>query len=301
MKREKAQIFEGVLSIVVNAFLFVGKFWAGMATGSVALMADAWHTFSDSFTSLIVVLSAKLSARKPDKAHPFGHGRLELVASLIMAFILGIIGYEFLTDSVERFQNRESVVYGTIAIVITIVSIVIKEALAQYAFYLGRKHESEVLRADGWHHRTDSVSSVIVLIGIIITRFIDGLWWMDSVLGVLCSLAIFYAALQVLKDATTRILGEDLKQELIDKINTEIKKIYEHNLDTHHFHLHNYITQKELTFHIRLDKSITIQEGHQIASVIENMVKEQFEMLTTIHIEPLKEISETSPNAIISA
>jgi len=281
-KAQKAQIFEGTLSIVVNAILFVGKVWAAMVTGSVALMADAWHTLSDSLTSLLVIASGAVSSRKPDKAHPFGHGRLELIASFIIAFILGFIGYEFLTDSIERFQNREFVVYGTIALVITIISIVVKEALAQYAFYLGRKHDSAALAADGWHHRTDSVSSVIVLIGIIITRFIDGLWWMDSVLGVLCALALFYAALHVLKDSVTRILGEEPKQEFIDELDNEVKQLFDFDLKLHHFHLHNYITHKELTFHIRLDEDMTIKYGHGMATIIEDMVKEKFGMETTI-------------------
>ena len=139
MNRKKAQIFEGWLSIIVNALLFVVKYWVGLVTGSVALMADAWHTMSDSLTSIIVVFSARLASKKPDKEHPFGHGRWELISTLIIGCILGFIGYEFLADSVNRFQNRETVSYGTLAIVVTAVSILIKEALAQVAFYIGRK------------------------------------------------------------------------------------------------------------------------------------------------------------------
>ena len=288
-KSHKAQVFEGVLSIVVNAVLFAAKFWVGLITGSVALMADAWHTMSDSLTSIFVVAAAKLASQKPDKEHPFGHGRWELIASLIIAFILGMIGYGFLDNSIERFQNREAVVYGMLAIAITAISILIKEALAQYAFYLGRKHDNPVITADGWHHRTDSLSSVIVLIGIVVTQFVDGLWWMDSVLGVICALAIFYAAFKIMKDAITRILGEEPKQELIDALQDEVEKLFNSNLELHHFHLHNYISSKELTFHIRLDKDMTIEQGHDIATAIEKMVKEKFDMETTIHVEPLEE------------
>ena len=291
-KSQKAQMFEGALSVVVNAILFVAKFWVGMITGSVALMADAWHTMSDSLTSIFVVIAAKLAAKKPDKEHPFGHGRWELIASLIIAFLLGMIAYEFLTDSIDRFQNREYAVYGTIALVITAVSIVIKEALAQYAFYLGRKHDNAVISADGWHHRTDSLSSVIVLIGIIITSLIDGLWWMDSVLGVFCALAIFYAAFKIMMDAITRILGEEPKQELLDDINNEVKQLYDNDLKLHHFHLHNYISHKELTLHMKIDENATIKYGHDIATVIEKMIKEKFNMDATIHIEPLSEVKD---------
>ena len=283
---QKAQVLEGTVSIVVNAVLFVVKFWVGMLTGSVALMADAWHTMSDSLTSIFVVIAAKLAARKPDKEHPFGHGRWELIASLLIAFILGMIGYQFLTDSISRFQNRESVVYGTIALVITVISIFVKEALAQFGFYLGKKYDNPVITADGWHSRTDSMSSVIVLIGIIITRFIDGLWWMDSVLGVFCAIAIFYAAYKIMMEAITGILGEEPKQELIDDINNEVKKLFDYDLKLHHFHLHNYISHKELTFHMLIDGELTVKQGHDIATAVEVMIKEKFNMDATIHIEP---------------
>ena len=288
MNREKAQIFEGVLSVVINAVLFAVKFWAGIVTGSIALMADAWHTMSDSLTSIFVVIAAKLASKKPDKEHPFGHGRWELITALIISFILVMIGYEFLVNSIDRFLNRESVVYGTLALVITAASIIIKEALAQYAFYLGRKHDNPVITADGWHHRSDSLSSVVVLIGILATRIVADFWWMDSVLGVFCALAIFYAAFKIMKEAITRILGEEPKQEFIDGLSAEVKKIYGSDLKLHHFHLHNYISHKELTLHMMLDKDMTIKSGHDIATVIEDMIKEKFDMEATIHIEPLE-------------
>jgi len=288
MNREKAQIFAGALSIFINTILFAAKLWVGIITGSVALMADAWHTMSDSLTSVLTVIAAKLATKKPDKEHPFGHGRWELVASLVMAFVLGMIGYEFLTDSFERFQSRESITYGTLAITVTALSIIAKELLAQYSFYLGRKHNNPVITAEGWHSRSDSLSSVVILIGIVITRLIEGLWWMDSALGAFCALAIFYAAFQIFKESITKILGEKPEQKLIDELETEVKKIYDNDLKLHHFHLHNYILHKELTFHIRLDKNLTIKDGHDIATAIENIVKEKFGMTATIHVEPLK-------------
>jgi cation diffusion facilitator family transporter len=288
LNREKAQVFEGVLSVVVNALLFAVKFWAGLVTGSIALMADAWHTLSDSLTSIFVVISAKLASRKPDKKHPFGHGRWELVASILIAFVLGIIGYDFLVNSIERFQNREKVVFGTLALVVTAGSIIVKELLAQYAFYLGRKTDNPVITADGWHHRTDSLSSVIVLIGIVVTMYVEDFWWMDSVLGMFCALVLFYAAYKIMNEAISRILGEEPEQALINNLNIEVKKIYNNDLKLHHFHLHNYISHKELTFHIKLDKNMTIKDGHDIATVIEDMVKEKFDMTATIHIEPLE-------------
>jgi len=288
MDKLKAQVTEGILSVVINAVLFGIKFWAGLITGSIALIADAWHTLSDSLTSIFVIASAKLSSKKPDKQHPFGHGRWEQISSLFIAFILGIIAYDFMMNSIDRLKNRESVVFGTLAIVVTVVSIVIKELLAQYAFYIGRKTDNVIVKADGWHHRSDSLSSVVVLIGIVITKFTDQFWWMDSVLGMFCSLAILFAAYQIIRESVSKLLGEEPSQDLIDKINSEVKQIYSEDLKLHHFHLHNYISQKEITLHIRLEKNMTIENGHKIATVIEEMLKDKFNMMATIHIEPLE-------------
>ena len=287
MDKIKAQIVEGLLSVIINAVLFAIKFWAGLLTGSIALIADAWHTLSDSLTSIFVIFSARLSSRKPDKKHPFGHGRWEQISSIFITFILGIIAYDFFINSIERLRNRESVVYGTVAIVVTIVSIVVKELLAQYAFYIGRKTDNVIIKADGWHHRSDSLSSIVVLIGILITKFTTQLWWMDGALGIFCALAIFYAAFQIMNESISKLLGEEPQQDLIDQINAEIKKIYSDDMQIHHFHLHNYISQKELTFHIRIDKNMSIEKGHKIATDIENIVKEKFNMAATVHVEPI--------------
>ena len=289
MNKARAQIAEGILSIVINAVLFGVKFWAGMVTGSIALIADAWHTLSDSVTSIFVFFAVKLSSKKADKKHPFGHGRWEQISSIFIAFLLGIIAYDFLKNSIVRFNNRESVAYGTLAIAVTIASIAAKELLAQYAFYIGKKTDNAIVKADGWHHRSDSLSSVVVLIGILVTRFAKQFWWMDSALGMFCALAIFYAAFAIMKESITKLLGEEADQELIQELHNTIKIIYKDDLNIHHIHLHNYVLHKEVTLHIRLDKNMTIKEGHKVASTIEKMMLEELNMIATIHVEPLEE------------
>jgi len=100
MDNTKAGYLEGIISVIVNSVLFILKFWAGIVTGSIALTADAWHTLSDSLSSIIVIIAVKLSSKKPDNEHPFGHGRWEQIAAIFIAFLLGIIGFDFLKDSV---------------------------------------------------------------------------------------------------------------------------------------------------------------------------------------------------------
>jgi cation diffusion facilitator family transporter len=284
MDKTKGGYIEGFVSIIINSALFILKMWAGIITGSIALTADAWHTFSDSISSIVVVIAVKLSSKKADKEHPFGHGRWEQIASLFIAVLLGIIAYDFLENSIVQFNKRESVQYGTLAVVVTAVSIMVKELLAQYAFYIGRKTDNAGVKADGWHHRTDALSSAAVLAGILFAR---RFWWIDSVLGAIIALMLFYATFEILKETITKILGEEPGQDLIDKISAEARNVYKKDLQLHHFHIHNYVLHKELTLHIRLDKNMTIEEGHKIATQIENTIKEQFGLITTVHVEPL--------------
>jgi len=285
LDKVKGGYVEGTTSIVINLVLFALKFWAGIVTGSLALEADAWHTLSDSISSVVLVIAAKLMSKKADKEHPFGHGRWEQVAALFIAFILGIIGYDFLKQSIIQFRNRDAVHFGTLAIAVTVASILVKEALAQYAFYIARKTGSTSIKADGWHHRSDALSSVVVLVGIFLA---DYLWWVDSVLAAVIALFLFYATYKIIKETVTKMLGEEPDKDLIERITADVKAAYHDNLQIHHFHLHDYVTEKELTLHIRLDKNMTIEKGHEIASEIEDTIKKNFGIMTTIHIEPLK-------------
>lgn len=284
MDKQRAGYLEGVISVIANCILFGLKFWAGVVTGSIALTADAWHTLSDSLSSIIVIVAVKLSSKKPDTEHPFGHGRWEQIAALFIAFLLGIIAFDFLKDSYTHFKNHESTEFGIIAIVVTITSILVKEALAQYAFYIGRKTENVSVKADGWHHRTDALSSVLVLVGIL---FANQFWWIDSVLGAIISLMLFYATYQIAKEAINKLLGEKPSSELIEKIRKSIQKYDSENIQLHHFHIHNYVGHQELTFHIKLRNDLSIEEGHRIATEIENIIYEEFGIVSTIHVEPI--------------
>jgi cation diffusion facilitator family transporter len=283
MNKNKAGYLEGIVSIIVNTGLFCLKLWAGIVSGSLALTADAWHTVSDSFSSIIVIISIKLSSKRPDKEHPFGHGRWEQIAAIFIGFLLGIIAYGFLKDSIINFQSKESANFGTLAIVVTIISIVVKEALAQYAFYIGRKTDNLSVKADGWHHRTDALSSVVVLIGIL---FSHRFWWIDSLLGLIIALMLFYASYEIIKGAIGKLLGEIPSDEIINKVEQIINEESTSDIAPHHYHIHNYISNKELTFHIKVENKMDIETAHRLATNIENEIKNELNIIATIHIEP---------------
>ena len=284
MERKKASYLEGTISIIGNICLFALKYWAGIVSGSIALMADAWHTLSDSISSVVVIVGAKLASKQPDKDHPYGHGRWELISAIIIAIILVLIAIGFVTDSISQLRTKESANFGTLAIVVTVVSIVVKELMAQYAFFLGRKSGSSTVKADGWHHRTDALSSLVILVGILFKNYF---WWIDGALGLAVSMMLMFAAYQILKEAVDKILGEEPGEELIEEILGHMRSLFDYDLHPHHFHLHNYISSKELTFHIKIDNTISVEEGHAIATAIEDLIDEKLSIKSTIHLEPI--------------
>jgi cation diffusion facilitator family transporter len=284
MNKNKAGYTEGIVSILVNSGLFGLKIWAGTVSGSVALIADAWHTLSDSMSSVIVIFGVKLSSKKPDKQHPFGHGRWEQIAAIFIGFLLSLIAYDFLKDSINQFKSIKEAHFGTLAVVVTIVSILVKEGLARYAFYIGKKTENLSVKADGWHHRTDALSSVIVLAGIFFSK---RFWWMDSILGLIISIMLFYAAYEIIKDAINKLLGEKPSQELIEKIEQIIRSLHQKNVYPHHYHIHNYVSSQELTFHIKVENKMNISAAHKIATDIENKINNELNIIATVHIEPM--------------
>ena len=152
---EKKQITSkaGYVSIFVNTILFVIKYWAGLSSGSVAIIADAWHTLSDSITSIILVFSGFFSNKPADEEHPYGHGRFELIASIVIAVILALVAVSFIQDSISKILSKETADYGIFAISATVLSVVAKEWLARYALKLSKKIDSQSIKADAWHHR----------------------------------------------------------------------------------------------------------------------------------------------------
>jgi len=289
-KKNRYGYMEGIIGIVANLLLFGLKYWAGIVTGSLALIADAWHTLSDSASSMIVVGSVKLSSKKADDKHPFGHGRYQQIASIFIAFLLGIVAYEFLTDSVVKFKQHESTQFGLLAIVVTALSVIIKEGMAQYAYWTYRKTGFETLKADGWHHRSDALSSAVVLIGILLGKHF---WWMDSVLGFLISLMLFYAVFEIVKNSVNQLLGERPDDQFIEEVIKLIGKVSDKEICPHHFHLHTYGDHRELTFHIMLKGDMDISAGHQIANELEDALRVEMGIEATIHVEPIPENQDT--------
>lgn len=256
----------------------------GIVAGSIGLIADAWHTLSDSFSSVIVLIGPKASKKPPDKEHPYGHGRAELISTFVIGVILGVIGFNFFRESLNRLLERQSVVFGFWAKAITIISILVKEGLAQISFYAGRKNNSPSLKADGWHHRSDALSSIIILIGIF---FGGNFWWMDGVLGMIVSGMILYASYDIVRNAFAEIIGKSADEETVNEIRVLVDSIIDREVHLHNVNMHIYGDHKELTCHIKLPPDMSLKKAHDIASEIEKEIWIQMNIQATIHMEPL--------------
>lgn len=288
MNFKKASFYakvEAWLSLFSNILLFALKYWAGVISGSVALIADAWHTLSDSLTSVILLIAIKISNKPADEKHPFGHGRAELIASLIIGVLLSVIAFNFLLESIDKFLAQKQANFGKLAIIASIISIVMKELNAQYALWAYRKTKLNSMKAEAWHHRSDAISSVIILIGIFWAK---NFWWLDSLLGAMVALLIFYASFEVIRDAVHPLMGQNPSKEFEQKIKNLISRITELDVKFHHLHIHNYGNHSEITFHIKLPAHISLAEAHKVSKEIENTIRKEMNIETTIHIEPIE-------------
>lgn len=282
--RNKYIVQEGWISIIGNTVLFGIKYWAGIVTGSLALIADAWHTMSDTVSSIIVLIAAKVSRKPADDDHPFGHGRAEHIAAIIIGVLLAIIAFDFIVGAIEKFSSKEKTIFGTIAWVVTIISILSKEAMAQYAFWAAKKANSSILKADAWHHRSDALSSVVILIGLTVGNYF---WWTDSVLSFIVALMIGYTSYEILSKEITSLLGESPDDQLLISIRETAQNACDQPIYLHHIHIHNYGQHSEMSCHIKLPPKMPLEDAHDICTKIENAIEGKFGYISTIHPEPI--------------
>ena len=271
------------ISITVNLLLFAVKYVIGIQNQSIAIKADAWHTLSDSFSSVIVIAGLWISGRPKNKNHPFGFGRFEEITSIVVALMLGIIGGRFLTEAFHSFNSPLSEThYGFSSVIIMILTIICKEAMAQLSILIGRKEQSRSLLADGWHHRSDAISSVVILIGIWLNQLIPRI---DSILGFIVALMILYASFEIIKDTAKSIIGEPIPDELKKQIEQIATKITPKIVELHNFQYHKYGRHVEISFHGYFHEEIKLKDAHDCVTRLETFLHEVSNLHCLIHPE----------------
>ncbi len=281
-QRTRQGMLVAIIILITNTLLVILKYWVGLQLSSVAIMAEAWHSLSDSLTTIIVLVGFKMASKPADKEHPFGHGRMEVISSLIIALVLFLVVFNFFVEATNRLIQRQSVQYTQTALIIFIISLAVKELMAQVSIRVGRKIKSDSLITDGWHHRSDAFASLIVVVGIFLNPYF---WWIDGVMGIIISLIIAKIAFDILRDTISRLIGEKPEESFIRELEKIVRENTFKDVKLHHVHLHKYGNHRELTLHIVLPKDMKLDKAHQIATDLEKIIDSEMSVDTTIHVE----------------
>ena len=283
--RRRAGYLEGVVSIIVNITLFAVKCYVALIHSSVALLADSIHTFSDSLTSIVVIVGFWISYRPADKEHPLGHGRAEAIATVVIGTLLASVAAELFQTGMGKILSRESILFSWYIVAVLSASAVVKEAMARWSMWLGRRYEAQPLIADAWHHRADATVSALLAISIALGREI---WWVDGVLGLTVSSFILYTSIKLIIGGSRELLGAGPTEREVETLKKLAYSSSDKVADVHHIHVHRYGTHTEVTLHIRLDGRTSLEEAHEISSNVERRIREELGWEATVHPEPIR-------------
>lgn len=288
---EKVTVKVSVITIIMNALLTVFKLFAGIFGASYALISDAVHSASDVFSTIIVIIGVKISAKKADKKHPFGHERFECVAAILLAVVLfatGVgIGYTGVINIVQGAYNSFEIP-KIIALVAAAVSIIVKELMFWYTMSAAKKVNSSALKADAWHHRSDSLSSIGSLVGVI--GAMCGVPIMDSIACIVISLLIIKAAVQIFIDAVKKMTDEACDEKTESEIRNYIEccegVIRVDELMTRMFGNRIYVIAE-----IACQPDISLFDAHSIAETVHKGIEDNFPLVKhiTVHVNPYKD------------
>lgn len=290
MEKNQEQIAMRVsyISILGNVLLSVFKLMAGIFAHSGAMISDAVHSASDVFSTFVVMIGIKISARASDKEHPYGHERMECVAAIVLATILCITGLGIGKNAIAKLQDGNDagmVIPGILALVAAIVSIVVKEAMFWYTRGAAKKIDSGALMADAWHHRSDALSSVGALVGILFAR--NGYPVMDVVASLIICVFIVKASYDIFKDAVDKMVDkacdEETERELKNFVEAQPGVLGVDLLQTRVFGNKIYVDLE-----IGADENSTLKESHQVAEQVHDKLETKFPKVKhiMIHVNP---------------
>lgn len=290
MDRNKKIVKISILGIIVNVILVVFKSIIGLAVNSIAIILDAVNNLSDALSSIITIIGTKLSAKRPNKKHPFGYGRIEYFSSIIIAIIVLIAGLSAFKESFIKTIHIETANYSIISLIIIIVAVFVKFFLGTYVKKQGKMLNSGSLVASG----TDAISDSVLSFSTFIAALISIIWHisLEGPLGVIISVIIIKSAFQILKETIDDIIGTRSDKELIGKIKSTIVT-YKEVLGVYDLTLHNYGPNKIIaSAHIELYDSLNVREVHRLTRRIEIDVYRKYGIVLTLGIYASNDIKE---------
>lgn len=285
---EKIAMRVSMVSILVNMALALGKFIAGMLASSQAMISDAVHSASDVFSTFVVIIGIRLSGKKADEEHPYGHERMECVAAIVLAVVLAITGLEIGAGGMQKIlagRYEELSVPGVLALAAAAASILIKEWMYWFTRFHAKKINSSALMADAWHHRSDSLSSVGAFIGILGARM--GFPVMDALASVVICAFIIKAAYDIFKDAIDKMVDKACDKEMEDQLK-ELVEAQQGVMGVDNLRTRTFGNKIYVDVEILADGKLSLYESHAIAERVHDKIEDRFKEVKHImvHVNP---------------
>lgn len=281
-----------LITIIINIALTILKFFSGIFSHSQAIISDAVHSASDVFSTIIVIIGIKVSSKKADKEHQYGHERLECVAALILAFILFIVGFQIGITGIKNIFMKSSklAIPGLLALITALISIIVKEIMFWYTKKAAKKINSGALLADAWHHRSDALSSIGSLLGIVGAR--AGYVKLDSLASIAICLCIIKIAYQIFKDSIDKMIDKACDDNILKKIE-EITYSRKDIIQIDDIKSRVFGNKIYIDLEISVNEDISILDAHQIAEELHDSIEENIPEIKhcMIHVNPISVIN----------
>ncbi len=289
-KRKAYGTLCSIVGILLNVFLFAGKYFAGLISGSVAITADAFNNLSDAGSSFITLVGFLFAGKKPDPDHPFGHGRFEYISGFVVSIAILLMGFELLRSSVDKIIHPEPVDTSTLTMVILLVSIAVKLYMAFYNRSVGRKIGSAAMEATAIDSLSDSIATTVVLLAMLVMRF-AGIN-IDGMCGVLVAVFILYAGIRAAKETLDPLMGLAPDKDFVEQVE---QIVMSHDLvkGIHDLVVHDYGPgRRMISLHAEVPGDHDIFEIHDLIDRIERELDEKLVCEAVIHMDPIETDNE---------
>ena len=284
-----------ITGIICNIFLSAMKFIIGTVSGSVAITADAVNNLSDTASSIISLFSTRISSRPADKEHPFGHGRMEYVATLILSIAIINVGIEFFKESLDRIMHPSALTFSTVTFVLLLVSIGVKLWMYFFDKSLTKPLDLSVLNAAAMDSLFDAVTTSVTVASLIVYVFTGHS--IDGIASLIVSVIIIWEGISLVKDTVSPLIGGEMDPEIADRI-SEIVKQDPTVIGVHDLVIHSYGPEKTMaTIHIEVPNRMTLEEAHAVADIAERKVRRDLGIVLVAHVDPV-EINDKRTNKI---
>lgn len=279
-------ILSSVVGIFCNVLLFGVKMTIGTLMRSMAVMADAFNNLSDAASSVIGFVGVKMANKPADKDHPFGHGRMEYIAALIVSFLVIEVGITFFKSSIEKIRNPEELAFSWISFIILALSVGVKLWLSVFNRVLGRRIDSKVMLATAADSMGDVITTTATLVSIIVCRF-SGVN-IDGVVGLIVSIVVIMSGISIARDTLEPLIGKGVDPKLYGEIK-ELVESYDGIVGTHDLIVHNYGPGRSMaSIHAEVPRDVDIETSHEIIDRAEREVSKKLGLFLVIHMDPVE-------------